>query len=119
MLTFDDFLFENYEDDTINEDFADQMALLQDKLQKLVDRANSTKKSTMELNRAAAAYADKASKTKDPVSKTVYAAKMASNEAKRASNDAYSTYLQALQVYYQAKRKEISVKEKAASNRGN
>ena len=117
MYNFNDFLAENFDWETLNEDYAAQAAKNQAKIQSISDRIGRTKEKASDLDKSTQSYSEKAGKTKDDIAKAVYEAKISSNNAKKAAYTAYITYLQALQTFHQVKGKEIDAKMKASNRR--
>jgi hypothetical protein len=101
----------------LNEDYAQQAAINQERVQKTMERIEGTKRRVMQLDERTQSYKEKASKTKDDVSKGVYAAKISSNNARKESYMAYMTYLQTMNTFYQTKGKEIETRSKASEKR--
>ena len=108
-------LHESYE--PLNEDYAQQAAVNQERIQKTMERMEGVKEKANMLDQSNQSYKEKASKTKDDISKAVYEAKIASNNARKESYMAYATYLQAMTNFYQTKGTEIEMRMKAAEKR--
>jgi hypothetical protein len=108
-------LHEAYE--PLNEDYAQQAAINQERVQKTMDRIQGVKDKVTQLDKRTQSYKEKSSKTNNDISKGVYEAKISSNEARKEAYSAYVSYLQTMTTFYQAKGKEIELRQKAAERR--
>jgi hypothetical protein len=108
-------LHESYE--PLNEDYAQQAAINQERIQKTMERVQQSKEKMNQLQLSTQSYKEKSTKTKDDISKAVYEAKIASNNARKDAYANYAVYLQSMVTFYQTKATEIEMRMKAAEKR--
>lgn len=117
MQNFQQFLLESEDFESLNEDYAQQSASNQAKMQNTVERIKTTGDKASRLDAVSQTYGEKAAKTQDDIAKAVYQAKISSNNAKKTAYMAFLQYLQEMQTYYQMKAKEIDARMKASNRR--